>query len=85
VTKLAPFADDSASLTIGGLTVENGAEKLVFYGSLEITRDKPGLDHAKRLLTVVQHAVQALENMQNLPEKDAEQRQTPKMVKNPFA
>lgn len=85
MTKLAPFADDSASLTIGGLTVENGTEKLVFYGNLDITRDKPGLDHAKQLITIMQAAVQALGSMQDLPEKDAEQREAPKMVKNPFA
>ena len=39
----APYADDAASLTIGGLTVENGRDGIALYGNLALTRAKVGL------------------------------------------
>ena len=47
--KLTPFADDAASVSIGSLTVKNGTDRVAIYGSLDITRDKPGLAHALTL------------------------------------
>jgi len=44
---LKPFADDRASQAIDGLTIENGRDKLSFYGSLDIGRDKTGLAKAR--------------------------------------
>ena len=49
MTKLTPFADDAASMSIGGLTIENGTDRVVIYGSLDLTRDKQGLAHALAL------------------------------------
>ena len=40
---LKPFADDSAASAIGGLTVENGRDRVALYGSLDLTRDRAGL------------------------------------------
>ena len=40
---LIPFADDTASIGIGKLTVKNGTDCVSLGGSLDITRDKQGL------------------------------------------
>ena len=80
-----PFADDSASVGIGGLTVENGTERLAIYGSLDITRDKQGLADARTLLDLVTRAVAVMEaHGGDLPAK-ANAPAAPKSVRNPFA
>ena len=81
---LKPFADDRASRTLGGLTIENGRDRLALYGSLDITRDKAGLEQARALKAILDAAVAALEAGDTLPEKAAPPRPT-KTVKNPFA
>ena len=43
MTKFTPFADDAASMAIDKLTIENGQQQISLYGSLDITRDKAGL------------------------------------------
>jgi hypothetical protein len=60
MTKLTPFADDTASVAIDKLTIENGMEQVSLYGSLDITRDKVGLQHALALKAIIDQAVQAL-------------------------
>jgi len=82
---LTPFADDSTSLSIGDLTVENGTDTLALYGSLNVTRDQAGLKQARDLLALLKAAVQVLEQAHDLPEKIVQTVETPKMVKNPFA
>jgi hypothetical protein len=58
---ITPFADDSASTSIGELTIENGRDRMSIYGSLDITRDKRGLEDARRLQTVLAGVVRLLE------------------------
>ena len=83
MTKLVPFADDAASVTIAELTIENGAERIALYGSLDITRDKAGLERARALKAVIEQAVRHLEAEKELP--DAVPAPTPaKSVANPF-
>ena len=43
----APFAGDSTSTTVAGLTVENGTDGIALYGQADITRDKEGLRNAR--------------------------------------
>ena len=83
MSSMTPFADDAASLSIGTLTIENGTDRLALYGSLDITRDKPGLAHARALLAVVQQAVRVLEADANLPTAVAPPKK-PRTVANPF-
>lgn len=82
--KLKPFADDAASTTIDKLTIENGTRQLSFYGSLDITRDQIGLQHALALKALVDQAVEVLTSgptlVSRLPPVDK-----PKSVTNPFA
>jgi hypothetical protein len=79
--RFTPFADDRASTTVGGLTVENGTDKVSLYGSLDLTRDAGGL--ARALKALVDAAVAALETAP-LPDAAAPPRRT-RTVRNPFA
>ena len=83
MTTLKPFADDAASTSIGELTVENGADRLALYGSLDLTRDRQGLAHARALVVLLEGAIQVLEADTSLPDA-VPPPDAPKTVKNPF-
>lgn len=78
-----PFADDAASLGIGGITIENGRDRLVIYGNVEVTRDKAGLAIAEELKRVIDAAIAELKTG-DLPAA-IEPDLSPKIVRNPFA
>jgi hypothetical protein len=82
--KFQPFSDDSASLSIGEFTIENGTDKVALYGSLDVTRDKSGLKQAKALKAAVDAIVKALEQDKAPPDESAPTEE-PQQVKNPFA
>jgi len=84
MTKFQPFSDDTASLSINDLTVENGTDKVAIYGSLDLTRDKEGLKKARALKGLVDSVVKALAQDKDLPDK-APQDEPTQQVKNPFA
>lgn len=75
------FKDNSASLDIGGLTLENNEERVSIYGSLNIGRDQQGLQQARQLQGILAEMVNYLEQ-QDLPVQI--ETFTPKAVKNPF-
>jgi hypothetical protein len=83
MTKLTPFADAAASVSIGDLRVENGTDWVAFYGSLDITRDKPGLARALALKALLDQAVQHLEADKDLPDTTSPPK-APRTVRNPF-
>ena len=58
---IQPFANDNASLGIGGLTVENHLDRVVLYGNLELTLDQVGLAHARELKTLIDAVLVQLE------------------------
>jgi len=82
MSKMTPFADDAASISIGELTVENGTDRIALYGSLDLTRDKQGLAHARALKALLDQAIQLLEGDRSLP--DAVPPVAAKTVANPF-
>lgn len=79
---LQPFAD-AKSLTIGGLTVENDADRVSLYGSADFTRDKLGLEQARKLKAVLDAVCEALAGDTSLPDKIAGP-DNPDRVRNPF-
>ncbi len=81
--ELKPFADDSAAVEVGDLKFENGRDRIACYGSLDLTRDKPGLALAKQLQAMLASVIQALEADAGLPDAipPPKKRGT---VKNPF-
>ena len=80
---ISPFANESESLGIGDLTIENRTDRIAIYGSIDLTRDKAGLEHARILKAVLDNLVQALETEKNLPDKIAPP-DLPDEVANPF-
>jgi hypothetical protein len=79
-----PFSDDATSMGIGGLTVENGRDRIALYGQIDITRDKKGLALVRELKILVDGAEQYLAAQAELPDAVAPAKAT-KTVKNPFA
>ena len=84
MTKLTPFADDATSIAIDTLTIENAKAQLSLYGSLDITRDQIGLQHALALKALIDQAVQVLTSDPALPQR-LPPADKPKMVRNPFS
>ncbi len=82
---MKPFADDSASTSIGELAAENGSQAVTLSGSLEITRDKVGLERAKALRALADALCEELESG-DLPDKVEQSPDTQSdTVANPFA
>jgi hypothetical protein len=81
---IKPFANESDSISIDELTVENRTDRVSLYGSLDLTRDKQGLEHARALRTLADSVVKALESEKQLPEQVAPP-EKPDTVKNPFS
>lgn len=79
---MKPFADNT-STGIGAMTIENAADKVVLYGSLELTRDKAGLHHAEALVALAQAVLDALRADPALPAA-APAPKPARKVKNPF-
>jgi hypothetical protein len=79
---MKPFKNESESLQIGDLTVENRLDRVSIYGSIDITLDKEGLALARQLKEVLDLALAALEK-EELPERIAPA--TVETVENPFA
>ena len=80
---IQPFANDNASLGIGGLTVENHLDRVVLYGNLELTLDQIGLAHARALKALVDAVVLQLEGeADQLPAQIAQP--SVETVDNPF-
>lgn len=44
--KLQPFDNETQSLSLGDLTIENRLDQLEIYGSLSITRDQAEIGRA---------------------------------------
>jgi hypothetical protein len=81
-----PYADDETAVTIGGMTIENGTDRVSISGSLDIAADKAGFEQAKALKEAIDAIVSALTAKGDLPEKaEAEEVEPTKKVRNPFA
>jgi hypothetical protein len=80
---ISPFTNESESLGIGDLTIENRTARISIYGNIDLTRDKAGLEHARMLKAVLDKVVQVLESEKNLPDRIASP-DKPDEVANPF-
>jgi hypothetical protein len=77
-----PFANESESMQISDLTVENRIDKVSLYGSIDITRDKRGLELAQTMQSLLDSIVERL-SQEDLPESIPPPRNID-VVKNPF-
>ena len=79
---MTPFANNK-STAVGGLTVENAPDKVVLYGSLELTCDQAGLQQAEELRSLLDAVIQVLQADAALPAALPPPKQ-PRKVRNPF-
>ncbi len=66
---LNPYQNETTSLLIGDLTVENRLDRISLYGSLDITKDHIGLEDAQQLKDIIDSIVDTLQKENNLPER----------------
>jgi hypothetical protein len=69
VKPIKPFANESESLAIADLTIENRTDRVQIYGSIHLTRDKAGLANACVLKQLLDDVVLALEGDPSLPDQ----------------
>ena len=67
MSDMAPFQNETESITIGNLTIENRLDQVEMYGSLSITRDQSGLALALKLKSVLDAAIAHLQQVADLP------------------
>jgi hypothetical protein len=67
MTDMEPFKNETESITLGQLTVENRLDQVEIYGSLSITRDQAGLALALKLKSVLDAAIDHLQHASDLP------------------
>lgn len=77
-----PFQNESDTFNMDKLTLENRMDRISIYGSLDITKDKAGLEHALLLKRLIDSAIDELKRDKQLPDhislKEAD------IVENPF-
>jgi len=77
-----PYANEADVLEVGDLMLENRLDRITISGDVDLTRDKAGLAHARRLHALLGAVVAALESAdlpERLPPPDV------KTVDNPFS
>ena len=77
-----PFANETESLQIGDLTIENRIDRISIYGSIDLTRDKRGLEAARKLSALLKSVLEKL-GSEDLPESIPPPKNVD-TVKNPF-
>lgn len=75
-----PFANDSESMQIGELVIENQQDKVIIYGDIDIYRNSTGFEQAKQLHELTSRILQAFEkneqvNTSNQPQNSVESNQ----------
>jgi hypothetical protein len=63
-----PFQNESETIQIGDLSIENRLDRVSFFGGLDITKDKAGLVAAKELKEILDTVVKRLEK-EELPDQ----------------
>jgi hypothetical protein len=64
---MEPFKNETESITLGQLTIENRLDQVEMYGSLSITRDQVGLALALKLKSVLDATIDHLQQASDLP------------------
>jgi hypothetical protein len=64
---MEPFKNETESITLGQLTVENRFDQVEIYGSLSSTRDQAGLALALKLKSIIDATVDHLQHASDLP------------------
>ncbi len=62
------YENDTDGFTTGDLQIKNGINVITIEGTLEMTKDRQGLESALKLKRAVDAAIDALKRDRNLPE-----------------
>jgi hypothetical protein len=62
------YENDTDGFATGNLLIQNGTDIIRVEGTLEITKDRQGLEAALKLKRVVDAAIDALKRDRNLPD-----------------
>jgi hypothetical protein len=62
------YENDTDGFTTGNLLIQNGTDTIRIEGTLNITKDKEGLEAALKLKRAVDAAIDALKRDRNLPD-----------------
>lgn len=62
------YENDTDGFTTGNLLIQNGTDTITIEGTLNITKDKEGLEAALKLKRAVDAAIDALKRDRNLPD-----------------
>ena len=81
---ITPFSDEQSAATIADLAIENGKDRVVLSGTLEIRRDMSGLRRAEELKKLAVAIVQALSGADLPDELEAADDARETSVANPF-
>lgn len=76
------YENETESFQIDEMTVENRLDRISIYGSLELTKDRHGLESALKLKRIIDASIDALKRDKNLP--DHIDIQPSENVQNPF-
>ena len=62
------YENDTDGFTTGNLLIQNGTDTITIEGTLNITKDKEGLEAVLKLKRAVDAAIDALKRDRNLPD-----------------
>jgi hypothetical protein len=79
---IRPFQNESECQLIGDLTIENRLDRVSLFGSLDITRDREGLERARQMRHILELVLAELEGA-DLPDRIV--LEAGDSVENPFA
>ena len=79
---LQPFDNETQSIQIDELSIENRLDRIEIYGALVITRDQVGLQRALDIQTLINATVQSLQDQADLPQ--AIEIKPSEKIDNPF-
>lgn len=63
------YENETDLFSIGGMSIENRLDRISIYGSLDITKDKEGLENALKLKHIIDASIDALKRDENLPDR----------------
>ncbi|HEX5329523.1 hypothetical protein [Sulfuricurvum sp.] len=63
------YENETDSFQIDNLSVENRLDRISIYGSLDITKDKHGLEAALKLKRLIDASIDALKRDKHLPDQ----------------
>lgn len=62
------YENETDGFTVGNLHIKNALDTITIEGTLEITKDREGLEAALKLKRAVDAAIEALKRDRNLPD-----------------